>query len=75
MNSINLDSFNVKAEVKKSSVETNMNLKMLQHQTLGAKYKLLDWITIHLPKNVKTFLDGFGRSQSMIFGMKMKYCL
>jgi site-specific DNA-adenine methylase len=44
--------------------------KMPQPQYLGSKYKLLDWITSFIPKEVKTVLDGFGGSQSVAFKLK-----
>lgn len=52
------------------TVSHNKHNKMPQPQYLGAKYKLLPWITSFIPSDVVNVFDGFGGSQSVAFAMK-----
>lgn len=41
-----------------------------QPQYLGNKYKFLDWIVSHIPKDAKTVIDAFGGSQTVAYRLK-----
>lgn len=44
-----------------------LDIKFPQPQYLGAKHTLRDWISLHIPEDVHTVLDGFSGSQSVSF--------